>query len=132
MDDSQDYEKIKIKGPANILKRLDVISTIQLDGGDTKGLNFIMDTDTYGFTFPECVVGIVLPDGINSITESSTDNYETRNVFSTFPKLHNIVIPKSVIEIGYKAFAYSTGLTSIIIPSSVILFVIKLSKVVQV
>ncbi len=39
--------------------------------------------------------------------------------FSTFPKLHNIVIPKSVIEIGYKAFAYSTGLTSITIPDMV-------------
>lgn len=51
LDDSQDYEKIKIKGPANVLKRLDVITTIPSDGNTTEGLNFIMDTDTYGFSF---------------------------------------------------------------------------------
>ena len=28
LDDSQDYEKIKIKGPANVLKNLDVLSSI--------------------------------------------------------------------------------------------------------
>lgn len=36
LDDSQDYEKIKIKGPANTLKRLDVISTLPSNGGATE------------------------------------------------------------------------------------------------
>ena len=49
LDDSQDYEKIKIKGPANIIKRLDVVSDIPTNIKVTEGLNFIMDTDTYGF-----------------------------------------------------------------------------------
>lgn len=32
LDDSQDYEKIKIKGPANILKNLNVFSSVKVEG----------------------------------------------------------------------------------------------------
>lgn len=32
LDDSQDYEKIKIKGPANILKNLNIFSSVKVEG----------------------------------------------------------------------------------------------------
>jgi hypothetical protein len=32
LDDSQDYEKIKIKGPASILKNLNVFSSVKVKG----------------------------------------------------------------------------------------------------
>lgn len=33
IDDSQDYRKIMVKGPANILKNLDVVSNVKIEGG---------------------------------------------------------------------------------------------------
>ena len=33
LDDSQDFNKIRIKGPANILRNLDVVSTLKVEGG---------------------------------------------------------------------------------------------------
>ena len=122
LDNSQDYEKIKIKGPANVLKRLDVITTIPSDGNTTEGLNFIMDTDTYGFAFPECVVGVILPDGITSITNSSIGSANSiEDVFPilSFPNLKSIIIPDSVTSIGDGAFALCENLTNVNIPNSV-------------
>ena len=118
LDDSQDYEKIKIKGPANTLKRLDVITTLPSNGEATEKPNFIIDKDTHGFSFPECIVGITLPDGITSIT-FSTNGYVTYSGFSYFPNLHNIIIPSSVTSIGSSAFYGCSGLTSIDIPEGV-------------
>ena len=65
LGDIKDFTNVKIKGPANILQSADVVSSIKLD--DTKGIKFILDTDTYGFTFPDCIVGAIIQDGITSI-----------------------------------------------------------------
>ena len=58
LEDSQDYEKIKIKGPANTLKRLDVITTIPSDGEASEGFNFIIDKE-YVEEFIEGIGGTI-------------------------------------------------------------------------
>ena len=35
LDDSQRYDKIKVKGPANILKSLDIVSNVKVEGGQS-------------------------------------------------------------------------------------------------
>ena len=112
--DSQDYEKIQIQATANVLKNLNVVSSVKVDGEDggesTNEHSFIMDTDTYGFEFPNCVTGITLPNGATTIG---------KNVFSTYPNLQSIVIPEGVTSIGERAFDGCTNLTSITIPDGV-------------
>ena len=112
--DSQDYEKIQIQAPANVLKNLNVVSSVKVDGEDggesTNEHSFIMDTDTYGFEFPNCVTGVIIPNGTTTIG---------KNVFSTYPNLQSIVIPEGVTSIGERAFQSCTSLTSITIPDGV-------------
>ena len=74
MDDNQDYEKIQVKAPANVLKNLNVVSGVKVEGEggstgtvSTNEFGFIIDTDTYGFGFPGCVTGITIPDSVTSI-----------------------------------------------------------------
>ena len=115
LEDNQDYEKIQIQAPANVLKNLNVVSSVKVEGegaetGSTNEPSFIMDTDTYGFNFPSCVAGIILPNGITTID---------KNVFSTYPNLQTVVIPEGVTSIGNSAFSSCKGLTSITIPNSV-------------
>lgn len=108
LGDLKDFTNVKIKGPANILQSADVVSSIKLDG--TKGIKFILDTDTYGFNFPDCVVGAIIQDGITSIGEYNFYNYKN---------LSNIIIPNTVTRICQNAFTYCTNLTSINIPENV-------------
>ena len=115
MGDNQDYEKIQIQAPANILKNLNVVSSVKVEGegaetGSTNEPSFIMDTDTYGFNFPKCVTEIIIPNGITTID---------KNVFRFFPNLQTIVIPESVTSIGDSAFEDCKGLTSITISEGV-------------
>ena len=116
LEDNQDYEKIQIQAPANVLKNLNVISSVKVEGGESTGVGstnepiFIMDTDTYGFNFPKCVTGFIFPNGMTTIG---------KNVFSGYPNLQTITIPEGVTTIGYYAFAGCKGLTSITIPESV-------------
>ena len=137
LSDSQDYEKIQIQAPANILKNLNVISSVKVEGeGGAGGTNepvFIMDTDTYGFNFPSCVTGIVLPNGMTTISKSGFDDYTNlqtiiipesvttidNQAFYGCSKLTSITIPEGVTSIGNSAFYKCTGLKSIIIPESV-------------
>ena len=115
LEDNQDYEKIQIQAPANVLKNLNVVSGVKVEGegaetGSTNEPSFIMDTDTYGFNFPDCVTGFIIPNGATSII---------KNVFSGYPNLQTIVIPESVTSIGEYAFEDCSSLTSITIPESV-------------
>lgn len=36
LSDDQDYEKIQIKGPANVLKNLDIVSSVKVEDGYLK------------------------------------------------------------------------------------------------
>ena len=117
LEDNQDYEKIQIQAPANVLKNLNVVSGVKVEGegaetGSTNESGFIMnmDTDTYGFNFPDCVTGVVLPNGMTTINQIG---------LATFPNLQTIVIPDSVTSIGRNAFYNCSSLTSITIPNSV-------------
>lgn len=120
LDDNQDYEKIQIQAPANVLKNLNVVSSVKVEstegggtgGGSTNESSFIIDTDTYGFKLPDCVTGIILPNGATAIEKFST-------IVNDFPNLQTITIPSSVTSIGSRAFYGCTSLTSITIPSSV-------------
>ena len=69
-----------------------------------------MDTDTYGFEFPNFVTGIIIPNGATTID---------KNVFSGYPNLQTIIIPEGVTSIGDGAFNNCSSLTSITIPNSV-------------
>ena len=118
LEDNQDYEKIQIQAPANVLKNLNVVSGVKVESTEDESTNepfFIMDTDTYGFELPECVTGINLPNCITTI--GHTNFFD--NVFKTFPNLKTIVIPESVTTIGNSAFVSCSKLTSITIPESV-------------
>ena len=96
LDDSQDYEKIKIKGPANVLKNLDVLSSI----------NTLYESEL----LPEDITGIVLKDFNGKFDKSLLQKY---------PNLTSVTIPSSVSTIGKQAFYNCTSLTSITIPNSV-------------
>ena len=115
LDDSQDYEKIQIQVPTNVLKNLNVISSVKVEGeststGSTNESGFIIDTDTYGFEFPNFVTGIIIPNGATTISKSG---------FSNYPNLQTILIPNGVTSIGSNAFYNCSSLTSITIPEGV-------------
>ena len=118
LEDNQDYEKIQVKAPANVLKNLDIVASVKVEsnegggtgGGSTNEHSFIMDTDTYGFDFPNFVTGFIIPNGATAIS---------KNVFSTYPNLQTVVIPEGVTSIGDCAFSYCSSLTSINIPEGV-------------
>ncbi|MDY4525866.1 MAG: leucine-rich repeat domain-containing protein [Treponema sp.] len=119
LEDNQDYEKIQIQAPANVLKNLNVVSSVKVEGegaetGSTNEPSFIMNTDTYGFEFPNCVTGIIFPKGMTAIRGTTT-----MSLLCGYPNLQTIIIPESVTSIGYQAFFGCTGLTSITIPESV-------------
>ena len=115
LEDNQDYEKIQIQAPANVLKNLDIVASVKVEGegaetGSTNEPSFIMDTDTYGFNFPRCVTEIIIPNGMTTVDQIGL-NY--------FQNLRTIVIPDGVTSIGGNAFNGCSSLTSITIPEGV-------------
>lgn len=131
LDDSQDLSKIKIKGSTNILQSAEVVSSVKVN--DAEGVKFILDTDNYGSNFPACVVGVIIQDGITSISKkagfSGYTNLKSVDISNTVTSINdyafsgcmflkNVNIPDSVTFVGMHAFE-STGLTSINIPSSI-------------
>ena len=123
LEDNQDYEKIQIQTPANVLKNLNVISSVKVEGdggaGSTNEPGFIIDTDTYGFGFPDYVTRIIIPNGTTTISKAFIRKYVEGSAFRFFPNLQTIVIPESVTSIGDSAFENCTSLTSITIPEGV-------------
>ena len=116
LSDSQDYEKIQIQAPANILKNLNVVSSVKVEDegaetGSTNESSFIIDTDTYGFEFPNFVTGFIIPNGATSIGQ---------DVFRTYPNIQTVVIPESVTTIGDSVFYNCSALASIYVPSSLV------------
>ena len=113
LEDNQDYEKIQIQAPANVLKNLNVVSSVKVEGdggaGSTNEPFLIMDTDTYGFEFPNCVTGVIFPKG-TTIPRIGLNHY---------PNLQTIVIPEGVTSIGDMAFQDCTSFTSITFPEGV-------------
>ena len=115
LEDNQDYEKIQVKASANVLKNLDIVASVKVEGegsetGSTNEPFLIMDTDTYGFDFPRCVTGIIFPKGITTIGQIGLGYYS---------RLQTIRIPESVTTIGDDAFCGCASLRGIVIPSSV-------------
>lgn len=130
LKEDQDLSLIKIKGPANILKSAEVISSIKV--GDMRGIIFsngrVDSSDSYkdlttidiksGTTeigpgaFRECssLTSVTIPDTVTSIW---------KNAFQGCSNLANINIPDSVTSIGNGAFSGCSSLTSINIPSNV-------------
>lgn len=96
LDDSQNFDKIRIKAPANVLKNIDVISSI----------NTLYESNL----LPEDITGIVLKDFNGKFDGSLLQKY---------PNLTNVTIPNSVTFIGRSAFQGCTSLTSVNIPDSV-------------
>ena len=106
LENTQDFNQIKIKGPLDVITTPELFSSISLESD----IIFVTDTDTYGFNFPKNVVSVILPEGTTSIDEST---------FYKYTNLLNIVIPSSITSIGEKAFEYCKNLTSIIIPNNI-------------
>ena len=111
LDDSQDYEKIQIQGPANVLKNLNIIKGIGLGDSDDNSSsgNFTYDLSK-SKSIPECITTYEIPDGVTSISNAA---------FNTCTGLTSITIPSSVTSIGQNAFYGCSKLTSITIPDSV-------------
>ena len=115
LEDNQGYEKIQIQAPANVLKNLDIVASVKVEGegaetGSTNESGFIIDTDTYGFDFPYYVTGIIIPKGTTTIRD---------NNLSSYPYLQTITIPESVTSISEFAFKGCSRLTSVTIPEGV-------------
>ena len=112
LEDNQDYEKIQVKAPANVLKNLDIVASVKVESaeggtagtGSTNESGFIIDTDTYGFDFPYYVTGIIIPNGTTTIRG---------NNLSSYPYLQTITIPESVTSINGWAFVGCSKLKTI-------------------
>ena len=111
LSDDQDYEKIQIQGPANILKNLNIIKGIGLGDSDDNSSsgNFTYDLSK-SKSIPECITTYEIPNSVTSIG---------RFAFYGCTSLTSINIPDSVTSIGESAFIGCTSLTSINIPDSV-------------
>jgi hypothetical protein len=103
LDDSQDYEKVQIKGSASVFKNLDVVKSIEIP----ESSNEIFTHD--GTSFYGSLVNVKIPEGFTSI-----DEYAFYNCTS----LTNIDLPASLTSIGSQAFSNCTSLTSIDLPES--------------
>ena len=119
LDSSQAFDKIQIKGSANVLKNLDVVSSIntlyesELLPGDITGIvlkDFNGKFDESLLQKYPKLTSVTIPEGVTSISS---------NAFYGCSKLESITIPDGVTSIGLNAFFNCSNLTSIAIPKSV-------------
>ena len=104
LDDSQDYEKIQIKGSASVLKNLDVLKSIEIPESitTTDGI-FTYDLEK-STKFPNFINSITMPEGTESIKEDA---------FLHYTGLTSITLPESLTSIGEYAFSGCTSLKTI-------------------
>lgn len=101
LDDIQNYEKIQIKGSGKVLKKLDVVKSIEIpESNNTKDEMFTHD----GTSFYGNLVNVKIPEGFTSIGS---------NAFYNCSSLTSIKFPESLTSIGGDAFSGCTSLTSI-------------------
>ena len=103
LDESQEYDKIHIKGSATVFKNLDVVKSIEIP----ESSNEIFTHD--GTSFYGNLVNVKIPEGFTSIGN---------NAFYNCKGLTNITLPESLTSIGTSAFRECTSLTSIELPES--------------
>ena len=76
LDEKQEFNLIQIKSSSDVLTNLDVVKNISVGGGDNSDDGgFFVDRNIE--TFPECVVGIVIPTGMKRLSaqiDTSTVN----------------------------------------------------------
>lgn len=99
LSDDQDYEKIRIKGPANILKNLDIVSNVKVEGesgGSVKLYAYYNNSNwLYAYTFSE-----TLKDGDKVFYGEGGDSANELHLgtIATSYQQHDSVIP---IENGF-------------------------------
>ncbi len=104
LDDTQDYEKIQIKGSASVLKNLDVLKSIEIpESNNTKDEMFTHD----GTSFYDNLVNVKIPEGFTTIGMYA---------FYRCTGLTSIDLPEGLTSIGNYAFYDCTSLTSINLP----------------
>ena len=107
LDDIQNYEKIQIKGSSSVLKKLDVVKSIEIpESNNTKDEMFTHD----GTSFFDNLVNVKIPEGFTSIGN---------HAFYSCSSLTSIELPESLTSIGSHAFENCTSLTSIDLPEGV-------------
>ena len=79
LDDSQDYEKIHIKGSASVLKNLDVLKSIEIP----ESITTTDDIFTYDLKksteFPKFINSITMLEGLTSIGQYAFYDYRKHN-----------------------------------------------------
>ncbi len=78
LSDSQDYEKIQIQAPANVLKNLNVVSNVKVGNANLEDIASVYLKDFNG-------------------------NFDT-SILAKYPNVKNVVIPDGVTEIPENAF----------------------------
>ena len=121
LDENQDYSLIQVKSSSSLLKNLEVIKKISLSDPDVlSGCSFITDM-TVDSSWPFCVTGIILPDGVTEIKAADNGYSCGESSFTLdamFPNLRTIELPDTVTAIRSYAF-YGSQISSLDIPNSV-------------
>lgn len=109
LDDSQDYEKIQIKGSATVFKNLDVVKSIEIPESITN-TDGIFTYDLENKVFGNNITSVKVPEGYTGIGMGA---------FTFLSNITSISLPESLTSIGDAAFGVCKSLTSIDLPENV-------------